>query len=273
MKYPSSPEVGLVGGKFSDGDPLNGVPASLDPAEHMNAITDELLAVITACGLVPSESDVTQLLKAIQSEKLTGGRLLGIQVFTASGIYTPTVGTRKVRVRAQGAGAGRGGLPATTAGQCSIASAGGAGSYGEGWYTAGFSGVAVTVGGAGIAGGAGATSGGVGGTSSFGALLSCPGGQPSALASAISVFPVSGGYGQASGDPAGANIIGAAGCGSPQYLCVNSTTANGFTEPTASPIFGVSFGSGAVGGFNPPSAAAQTGGVGRQGVVIIEGYA
>ncbi|WP_288843937.1 hypothetical protein [uncultured Deefgea sp.] len=66
MDYPKSkPEVGLVGGKFNDGDPLQGIPASLDPASHMNAITDELLAVITGFGLVPDETKSDQLYKAI----------------------------------------------------------------------------------------------------------------------------------------------------------------------------------------------------------------
>lgn len=66
MKYPQSvPGVGLVGGKFSDGDPAQGIPASLDPAQWANQVTDELLAVIAAAGLTPSEVDSTQLLQAL----------------------------------------------------------------------------------------------------------------------------------------------------------------------------------------------------------------
>ena len=274
MDFPKSiPGVGLINGRFGAGDIAQGILASLDPAAWNNAVTDELLAVIAAAGLTPTELDVTQLLKAIQSEKLTGGRLLNIQVFTASGTYTPTVWTRKVRVRGQGAGAGRGGCPATALGQCSIAAAGGAGSYGEGWYSSGFAGVTVTVGAGGIAGAVGATPGGVGGTSSFGALLSCPGGQPAAVASAISSWPLSGGYGASSGSPVGANICSAVGRGSPQFLCVSSGAANGFTEPTPSPGFGVSYGSGAQGVFSTPSSAAQAGYPGQQGIVIVEEYA
>jgi len=65
MKYPSDPNVGLVNGKFSDGDPANGIAASRDPAAHLNAITDELLAAITNSGLTASEADTTQLYQAL----------------------------------------------------------------------------------------------------------------------------------------------------------------------------------------------------------------
>jgi hypothetical protein len=66
MDYPKTvPNVGLVAGKFSDGNPGQGVPASLDPAAWANAVTDELLAVIVAGGLTPSEGVFNQLLQAL----------------------------------------------------------------------------------------------------------------------------------------------------------------------------------------------------------------
>lgn len=68
MDYPkSTPNVGLVGGKFVDENTSTGQPGSLIPAAWGNAVTEELLAVIVAAGLTPSESDLTQLQKAIQS--------------------------------------------------------------------------------------------------------------------------------------------------------------------------------------------------------------
>lgn len=68
MDYPISvPGVGLVGGKFTDGDPLLSQQASLDPAAWANAVTDELLNVIIAAGLTPNEAQTDQLLLAIQS--------------------------------------------------------------------------------------------------------------------------------------------------------------------------------------------------------------
>jgi len=66
MKYPVSvPEVNLYGGKFTNGDPLLGIPRSIDRAEDMNRVYDELINVVTGAGLTPSEADNTQLLQAI----------------------------------------------------------------------------------------------------------------------------------------------------------------------------------------------------------------
>lgn len=68
MDYPkSTPNVGLVGGKFVDENTSTGQAGSLIPATWGNSVTDELLAVIIAAGLTPSESDLTQLQKAIQT--------------------------------------------------------------------------------------------------------------------------------------------------------------------------------------------------------------
>lgn len=68
MDYPkSTPNVGLVGGKFVDENTSTGQAGSLIPATWGNSVTDELLAVIVAAGLTPSESDLTQLQKAIQT--------------------------------------------------------------------------------------------------------------------------------------------------------------------------------------------------------------
>lgn len=66
MKYPENPDVQLYQGKFHDGDPSQGIPASRWPAAHANAITDELIEVITYFGLTPSEGGLTQLRQAIQ---------------------------------------------------------------------------------------------------------------------------------------------------------------------------------------------------------------
>lgn len=68
MDYPKTdPAVGLVGGKFTDGDPVGGVPPSRDPAAWANAVTDELIAIIAAAGLTPDEENFAQVLAALRS--------------------------------------------------------------------------------------------------------------------------------------------------------------------------------------------------------------
>lgn len=67
MDYPKRiPNVGLVGGKFVDENVSTGLPGSLIPSAWGNAVTDELLAVIRAAGIAPSEDNNAQLLQAIQ---------------------------------------------------------------------------------------------------------------------------------------------------------------------------------------------------------------
>lgn len=68
MDYPKSvPSVGLVDGRFVDENPVAGTPGSLIPAVWGNAVTEELLNVVTGAGLTPAEGDNRQLLKALQA--------------------------------------------------------------------------------------------------------------------------------------------------------------------------------------------------------------
>ena len=105
---------------------------------------------------------------------LTTGRLINVQVISASGTFTASAGTTSVVVEAVGGGGAAGGTPATDGSSYSMGACGAAGTYASGRYTSGFNGVAMTIGqgGVGVSGG----NGGAGGTTSFGSLLSCPGG-------------------------------------------------------------------------------------------------
>lgn len=68
MQYPiTAPGVGLQGGKFTNGDPLLSISASLDRAEDMNRVYDELIAIVTEAGMTPSESDSNQVVEAIKA--------------------------------------------------------------------------------------------------------------------------------------------------------------------------------------------------------------
>lgn len=71
MDYPISvPSVGLVAGKFVDEDPLLGTPGSLIPAQWGNAVTQEILNILSAASIAPSEVVNDQLLTAIRGKTL-----------------------------------------------------------------------------------------------------------------------------------------------------------------------------------------------------------
>ncbi|HWH86366.1 MAG TPA: phage tail protein, partial [Pseudomonas sp.] len=67
MDYPfSEASVGLLNGKFTDGNPVAGIMPSRVTDSWANALTDELLNTIRAAGLTPDEFKYDQLLQAIQ---------------------------------------------------------------------------------------------------------------------------------------------------------------------------------------------------------------
>lgn len=77
MDYPDSPD--LYEGKFTDGDPVAGIPASVASAEHMNAVYDELAALIAAGGIAPDAADLAQVAKSV------GNQLRSRRLFDVSG--------------------------------------------------------------------------------------------------------------------------------------------------------------------------------------------
>jgi len=90
----SVPSIGLVDGKFVDEDITAGTPGSLIPAVWGNSITLEMLHVIEAAGLEPSEGDLTQLLQAIRKVGQAGAGNTGTDtgaanVYTVA--YTPVI--------------------------------------------------------------------------------------------------------------------------------------------------------------------------------------
>lgn len=293
MDFPISvPSIGLVNGKFADEDPLAGTPGSLIPAQWGNAVTAEILNVITGGGLVPNEAINTQLLTAIKAvvtqAGVSPGRLIGVRVFNVPGTftYTPTPGTASVIIKVHAGGGAGGGSQATAAGTVSVCPGGNAGAYGESRLTSGFSGATIIVG----AGGTGVlgAAGNPGGASSFGGSISAPGGQggPTYGANPAPVLNINysaqttatggtivnapGGRGQpgvasgvsygGSGD-GGASVFGSGGAASG----VVGTPTNGKA--------GVSPGSGGSGGAGGAGAGASTGGAGAPGIVIVLEYA
>ncbi len=212
------------------------------------------------------------------------GGLVNIQVFTASGTYTPTPGTRAVMVRAVGGGASGTSTTATGGTTWSSGNGGQAGSYGEGYYTSGFSGATVTIGAGGAAPTASNTSN-AGGTTSFGALLSCPGGAagPSNLTlstgtnyvnTVLQTMPsASGGLLTIPGEPGAAAFSTGSqtgsGRGGNSPLGTGGMPVSNLNSPgNAGQGYG-SGGSGATCGISQP---VQAGGAGAPGVVIVFEY-
>lgn len=218
----------------------------------------------------------------------TAGRLLNVQVFATPGsyTYTSTAGTRAVLVEAIGGGGGGPGHAAQDATHVSIGGGSGGGSYGVGYFTSSFSGVTVTVGARGT-GGVGAAVGGTGGTSSFGGLMSVPGGAGGGPASVptsatVSLAPQCGAGGAL---PTGANVYAARGQGGNFGITNGTSTMGGqgggsgkgggnATGPEGSaPTDQTNPGAGASGGAVLASGAALTGKLGGPGWVAVWEYA
>ena len=266
-----------VDNKFTEGDPVGGVQATVVTDDWLNDIQENIMAVLSAAGVTPTKGRSNDLLDSIR------GRLIGVRTFGAAGTftYTPTPGTNKVVVEVQAAGGAGGGAPATGGGVAALGSPGGAGSYAKSLLTSGFSGVTITVGagGTGVSGAAGNN----GGPSSFGALISCPGGRGGSVGG-----PSSGPFDTNSlnsSAPSGGNIVSNIGAAGVNLLCLGANNIIA-SNPGAS-LFGsgsnmipgtagvasVSPGSGGGGTANTPSLAAKTGGAGAPGIVIIWEYA
>lgn len=215
----------------------------------------------------------------------SSGSLINVQVFTSSGTYTPTPGMSTAIVEVQGGGGGGGGTPATSTGQAAVGSGGNAGSYAKSRLTAAQIGasVSVTVGAAGT--GASGANGNAGGTSSFGALISCPGGAGGSATTAGTPPFVSSLSGNGSAVPTGGNIsneYGGVGLTGLAISVGNVFSGAGGTSKFGAGVNGIAAGAGAsssskgAGGSGAAagaSTAAQAGGSGVAGLVIVWEYA
>lgn len=221
---------------------------------------------------------------ALPTFQTAPGRLIGVQVFTSSGTYTPDTGTNSVVVEVQAGGGGGGGSPAAAAGQQAAAAGGSAGGYSSGRITSAFSGVTVTVGAVGTGGAAGSNAGGSGGSSSFGTLIVCTGGGGGGSQSVQTAFllssPTAGGTTTTAGNIASSSgQVGAPGLpasstnsfggnGAPSYFGGGAMgTVNGGAGASA-----VSRGAGGGGASTIASGAAAAGGSGGAGLVIVWEY-
>jgi len=63
MNYPDTDD--LLDGKFTDGNQVTGIEATIASAEHMNAVYDELINVIKFAGIEPATETRNQLQQAL----------------------------------------------------------------------------------------------------------------------------------------------------------------------------------------------------------------
>ena len=276
---PASTPIGIPG-FFTDGSPVGGVPATIVPAEWLNAVQQELINAVTASGQTPDKGVFNQLATAMR------GRLIAVRTFATAGsfTYTPTPGTVSVEVDVVAAGGAGGSTAATGATTAAAGSGGASGGWARSRITSGFAGVTITVGAGGTSSAAGANQGGNGGSSSFGSLLSATGGtggNGNAATAPPFVLP-----GLSPGNGSGGNIINGrgtvaypaiaqgpnnvvSGYGAPSILGGGGISLGG-TGPGSA---GITPGSGGSGSLSAANSAAQVGGKGADGIVIVREYA
>ncbi|HCT9065740.1 TPA: phage tail protein [Klebsiella pneumoniae] len=279
----------LVGSSPEALDTLNELAAALgnDP-NFATTVTNSLAGKMDKSANGSDIENVSVFLQNLGLGDASGyvGRLLNVQVFYNSGIYTATTGTKKVIVEMVGGGAGSAGSRAAGSGQVAVGGAGGAGSYAKGSFTQNFNGVQVTVGAKGAGGTVSGPYASDGGTSSFGSLISAAGGAAGQPAGPTSSFPFSTVAAVVSAGANGANIIGTPGQGASASVVVNASVviespggssqfgAGGFiTAFNAKGVNGSGYGAGGGPSKVNSGGAAVAGGDGSQGLVIVWEYA
>lgn len=273
-----------VDGKFTEGNPAAGVPATVVTAAWMTDVQENIMAVLAAGGVAPTKGRAADLVDAIQAS--AGGRLLNVQVFNASGTYTPTPGMKFIIASVQGGGGAGAGTTVPSAGNASLGAPGNPGAFAKGKILAAAVGAskAVTVGLGGIASVSGP--GGAGGISAVGSLITAPGGAGGTMLN-NAVIPNVSSNSSTSGSPTGGNIFSGNGLGSGLSIALSTGTIYGgaggattfgpggpFNSVNTAGNIGDGFGSGGSGaGTNSSSGSGFPGGAGKVGVVIIEEYA
>ena len=202
------------------------------------------------------------------------GRLVNTRVFTSSGTYTPTPGTKRIRVTITGGGGGGGGCKAASSNETFFGAGGGAGGTIISTMTLTENSYPVVIG-AGGGGGVGASVGYKGGDSSFSSLIA-PGGEG---AGKPGITNTNGGYGGVpnigdiritggdGGDGQSGNI-GVSGKGGASYW------GGGGRAGAGGGVSGKAYGSGGGGAYDAGySGTNMTGGKGAAGICIIEEFA
>lgn len=290
---------------------IGATPPSVEQFNKVGQIADEkanwlygqVKAVTDAAGLTLSAGTLTTLRDSIGASapgrllrRLVYVRIAGVQnvivngaaaTTTGASTYVPGAGATFAIVQALGGGGGGAGSGGAGAGNVSIGAGGSGGSYGMSRFTVATIGASqsVTVGLGGTAGSN--VAGGAGGSTSFGSLLTAPGGTAGGLFN-NQAPPTSNGNGVAPAAPTGANLLSVRGVvGLAAYAINTAVTAmfggagggSIFTPPLPGPngnVTGIgaeNYGAGGTGSAVNQGGGTATGGAGAAGIVIVEEYA
>lgn len=288
---------------FTRGNPQTGTPATDLDDDYFDMLQEELCSVVEASGASLEKARHDQLLTALRALLLSRknpfgdiksdgtvktalenlglgdtsgyvGRWVNTRIFTSSGTYTPTPGTKRIRVIITGGGGGGGGCQAYSSNETFFGAGGGAGGTVITTLILTKDSYPVTIG-AGGAGGVSATNGLKGGDSVFASLIA-PGGQGGGKTGATNTNGGGGGApntgdiritGGDGGDGQSGNI-GVSGEGGASYW------GGGGRAGAGGGVRGRAFGSGGGGAYDAGySGTSMTGGKGADGVCIIEEFA
>lgn len=285
---------------FTRGNPQTGTPATDLDDDYFDMLQEELCSVVEASGASLEKGRHDQLLTALRALLLSRknpfgdiksdgtvktalenlglgdtsgyvGRWVNTRVFTSSGTYTPTPGTKRIRVTITGGG---GGCKAISNNETFFGAGGGAGGTIISIMTPTQNSYPVTIG-AGGAGGVSATYGINGGNSLFASLIA-PGGAGGGKSG---VTNTNGGNG---GVPSTGNINIIGGCGGDGQSGNIGVSGEGGTSywggggraGAGGGVSGKAYGSGGGGAYDAGySGTSMTGGKGASGICIIEEFA
>ncbi|MGZ9854569.1 phage tail protein, partial [Escherichia coli] len=238
-------------------------------ANKPTGLTDGTVYVIYSSHIKPTAADL-----GLSDASGYVGRLVNTRVFTSSGTYTPTPGTKRIRVTITGGGGGGGGCKAISNNETFFGAGGGAGGTIISIMTPTQNSYPVTIG-AGGAGGVSATNGTRGGNSVFASLIA-PGGEGGGK---VGVTNTNGGNG---GVPSTGDIRitgGDGGDGQSGNISVSgeggtSHWGGGGRAGAGGGVIGKAYGSGGGGAYDAGySGTSMTGGKGASGICIIEEFA
>ncbi|HCL8704918.1 phage tail protein [Escherichia coli] len=256
---------------------LAGLATAADKLPYFTGNDTASLTTLTNVGRnILDKASTQEVIQYLGLSDASGyvGRWLNTRVFTSSGTYTPTPGTKRIRVTITGGGGGGGGCKAISNNETFFGAGGGAGGTIISIMTPTQNSYPVTIG-AGGAGGVSATNGTSGGNSVFASLIA-PGG---AGGGKVGITNTNGGNG---GVPSTGDIRitgGNGGDGQSGNISVSgeggtSHWGGGGRAGAGGGVSGKAYGSGGGGAYDAGySGTSMTGGKGAAGICIIEEFA